>query len=75
MPVIKYTESAPVEKTVVVDDRIYADASKVWKIANVLLDGCLHKTIGGLYSEYPIQAAVSINNAFLMADKILKIGD
>lgn len=58
------------------DDRIYADDCKAWKIANIIMEGRLESNIKFLYDDdYSIVAYTveKINDAFKMADKIMEL--
>jgi hypothetical protein len=58
------------------DDRVYDEDTKVWKIANIILEKRLENLRHDMYSdnvsvvEYNIG---KINEAFIMADEILEL--
>lgn len=75
---MKFTakKKVTVEEEIEVDDRIYQEDEKVWKIANIILEGALNRIIKDLYHDdvwVVTNAAERINNAFKFADKIMEL--
>jgi len=75
---MKFTakKQVTVEEEIEVDDRIYQEDEKVWKIANIILEGCMDRIQRDLYHDdawIVTNAAERINNAFSMADKIMEL--
>lgn len=72
----EYQKTTTETKDFEVDDRIYADDSMAYKIANIILDGKMDALITDLYGDnlFWVERSVkTINDAFKKADEIVEL--